>query len=301
MTSRLYKRACSLTVYRTAPVTTGFIGANPQFFAPQPNGVQITGLRVQFKIEKSLDSTPNKSEITVSNCAETTRAFLQSKPLIAQLDAGYDGNLRHVFSGDVRFAYSTHEETDWETKLSLGDGDRAYRYARTSRSYKKGASVMTALQEAAGSMGLKLDPSVTASTTLQAQFATGRTLQGPTRDELTRLLAPFGYHWSIQDGRLQILKDQNASPTSAYDVSQSTGMIGSPEWTTPEKSGASSRLKVKMLLFPELIPGGTIHVSSEAIEGLFRLNKVEHTGDTHGDDWMTEVEAVPRTGSVVQS
>lgn len=299
MTNRLFKRGCSVTVYQTAP--TGFIASNPQFFVEQPNGIVITDLRVQFKIEKSLDSSPNEATVTISNCTSTTRAFLQTKPLVVRVDAGYDGNLRHVFTGDLRYGNSDLKDPDWETVLQLGDGDRAYRFARASRSYKKGTSVLQALKDAAAAMGLKLSNDVIASPDLQSQFATGRTLQGPARDELTRLLAPFGFHWSIVDGKLQILKDQNATPATALTVNQASGLIGSPEYGSPEKNGKPATLHAKMLLYPEIIPGCQVAMTTDNISGVFRVVKVTHDCDTHGDKWETEIEATPLAGVTVAS
>lgn len=291
---RLFKRRCRLTVFRASPPTTGFVGQHPDYFTPQPNGLIIENLRVRFKIEKSLDSTPNEAEITVTNCNANTRAFMEAKPLVVKLEAGYDDDLKFLFMGDLRNGYSRVVDADWETVLKVADGDRAYRYARASRSYPKGTSVITALRELAATMGLQLPSDVATSPVLQAQFATGRTLHGPARDELTRLLAPYGYHWSTQDGRLQILKDQNAAPGTAFLISQSTGMIKSPEYSVPDKANASATLKTETLLYPELTAGATLQVDSLAISGFFRINKLTHNGDTHGDDWQTECESTPR-------
>ena len=296
--TRLANHACKVTAYRTTAV--GFAAQNPQFFIQQPsNAIEITDLRMQFKIEKSLEKTPNRCEVTITNCSSTTRAFLQTKPLVVRIDAGDDDNIRHLFTGDLRHGYSKIDGTEWLTVLELADGDRAYRNARVSRSYGKGTSVVTALKEAAAAMGLQLSNDILASADLQKQFATGRTLHGPAREELTRLLAPFGYNWSIQDGRMQILKDQNASATTAWVITQDTGrMVGSPEYTTPDKETKPPLLKIKARLFPELTPGGSISVASRDVQGLFRINKLTHTGDTHGDDWDTETESSPRPGSV---
>lgn len=295
MTARLFKRGCKVTVYNTQPV--GFVASNPQFFQLLPNAVEITDLRIQFKIEKSLDSTPNAATITITNAADRTRALFQTKPLIVRLDAGLDGDLRHVFTGDVRYAPSEQKPPDWETIVQLGDGDRAYRYARANVSYKAGTSVVTALKAAAAAMGLQLNPDIAASADLQQQFATGRSLHGPARDELTKLLAPFGYSWSFQDGKLQILKDQNATPATALAINSDNGMRGSPIYGTPDKNGTPPTLNVKMELYPAVTPGCQIYVTSKTINGIFRVSKLTHTGDTHGDPWTTEVEALPVSGA----
>jgi hypothetical protein len=152
-----------------------------------------------------------------------------------RLDAGYDGNLRHIFTGDIRKGWSELKDTDWLTHMHLADGDRAYRFARVNRAYTRGTSVLTALKEAARTMGLTLDAKVQASSVLQEQFANGRVVDGPARDELTALLAPYGYSWSIQNGKMQILRDEDTRTDQAFVIDETNGMIGSPEFSVPDQ------------------------------------------------------------------
>lgn len=290
---RLFKHPARVTAYRQSPgVPGGFINANPQFF-DLPNATIIEGLRIQFKVTKAIDSEPNPGELTITNCAEQTRVNLQTKPLRLKIEAGFDDSPRHVFTGDLRHGYSELVDADWETKLLLGDGDQAWRYARVSKTYKRGTSVAAILQHAASTMGFIIDAKTLATPALQAQVASGRALEGPTRDELTRLLAPYGYHWSMQDGQFQLLRDDETRADQARVISESTGMIGSPTFGAPGKNGQAAPINVKCRLYPELTPGGRIVVQSRAINGTFRVEKLTHTGDTHGDDWTTEIEAKP--------
>ena len=52
--------------YRAGPEPGSFIASNPQFFLQQPNAIEISDLRMQFKIEMSLESSPNAAEITIT-------------------------------------------------------------------------------------------------------------------------------------------------------------------------------------------------------------------------------------------
>ncbi len=303
MSGRLFKASAKVTAYRSVAGTPGgFVAANPQFFDQLPNAIEIENLRVQFEIEKSLDKEPNKCTVTVTNASPSTRVDLQAKPLIVLVQAGYDGELRYLFKGDLRYGFSHQDGTEWLTEMQLADGDRAYRYAQISKSYRKGMTVVSALRDCAKSMGLAIDTNTAISPELQAEFASGRSLWGDTRDELTRLLAPYGYQWSIQNGRLTILKDGQTTPGQAIVVAEHTGMIGSPEFSVPEQAAASSsgkprknnypKLQIRMLLYPELTPGMTINVQANAINGMFRVERVKHTGDTADDgEWETAIEA----------
>jgi hypothetical protein len=293
MSTLLFGRSGRVLAYRSTPGQPGsFESKNPQFFDHQPNGIEISDLRFEFDIEKSVDKEPNKCQVKITNCNENTRAFLCAKPLTVLVQAGYQGTLRYLFKGDLRYGFSTHDGPDWITTLQLADGDRAYRYAQITKSYRKGSLFMQVLGDAAKSMGLSLDAQTTGSDLAAQGFPGGHTLDGNTRDELSRLLAPYGYTWSIQNGRLQILRDNQTRQDAAIVINESTGMINSPESAAPEDTKKPPTLKIKHLLYPELTPGARIYVQSQAVSGTFRIEKVHHTGGTaDDDDWFTEIEA----------
>lgn len=264
-----------------------------KFFGERPNAVVITDLRVQFVVEKNLRSEPNTCDVTITNLSERSRSEAQAKPLYARLDAGYAGNLERLFTGDLRWGVSTLDGVDWNTKLQLGDGDRAFRFARVNRSFKGGVDARTAILETAHSMGLTAKFTPAAERELRAQFAGGLALTGPAQTELTRLLGPFGMSWSIQDGTLQILRAGEHRANAAIVISQDEGMIGSPEYGAPTKKHAKPTLSVSTMLQPAIVPGGLIAVTARNVKGTFRVERVTHRGDTHGDDWQSDVEATP--------
>lgn len=299
---RLYKRNARLTVYRARPATDGYLGA---LFDLIPNAVEITDLRMQFTIEKRLGGGPNTCTVIITNLAEYLRAELQTYPLYLYLDAGYDGEYRRIFTGDLRWGASIKRGVNWETTVQIGDGSRAYKSARVRRSFAAGTPVRTALREAARSMGLQLPRHLDVAPELDEQFAAGTVLEGPSRDELTRLLAPYGYEWTIQDGALQVYRDDQARPDQALVVSPDTGLIDSPEFAPPTYSAKPSKsvrrstvrsplLRFRTLLYPQIVPGCRVAVQSTTTDGIYKVVQVTHTGDTTPEgDWTTDVEAKP--------
>lgn len=287
---QLFGRTVSLVIARQPE---GFVGSNPGYFDQLGNGIEITDLRVEFEIKKNLGKEPNTCTCTVYNMSKESRALVDNRPLYARLAAGYAGVNRLMFAGNVTFAFSRRNGTDWETKIQIGDGQRAFSHAFLSRSYAKPVSAKQVLSDAATSMGLKLPPEAEQSPELQQALATGINTHGPAREILTRLLAPYGFGWSVQNGRLQILADGQVSNTTATLINQDSGMLGSPQHGIPHRPGEPADLTVEALVYPEILPGGMIEVESEAINGLYKAHDVTHKGDTHGDDWSTEVKALP--------
>lgn len=286
--SRLFKRAARLTLSR--PRGDGPGG----FFTQESNAVVVEQPRITFSVEKSLSSKPNTASIAIFNLAEQARAAFAVTPLHVRLEAGHDGEYAQVFAGDLRWGRSAPDGTEWVTTLEASDGGRAHVHARVSRSFKAGVDKRKALAELADTMGLKLPSTVDDARELLDQFQAGVTLQGPSAREMDRLAKSAGFEWSVQDGSLVMLRASDVRPGEAYVVSQDTGMIGSPEFGTPAKKGEPATLTARMLLAPQVGAGMLLKLDTRAIRGLFRTERVLHSGDTHGGDWVTEVEAKPR-------
>lgn len=292
--TELFGRVAKVIAFRAKAGTPGgFIASNPGFFDALPNGIEISKLRIQAQVEKSSDKEPNTCKIKISNCNEQTRTFLQTKPLIVRLEAGYEGVLNYVFTGDMRTAYTDFSSSTPVTHLELADGDRAFRYAQIAKSYRKGTAIITAIKDAAATLGLIIDARTLASPVLQqTQFDAGRTLDGPTETELTLLLTKFGYQWSMQDGRLTILKDNETRPDQAVLISEDTGMIGSPSFVAPSKPGKPTLIKVKRKFIASLTPGARIVVRSRDIPNVtYRIEKVSHDLDTKEGPFDSTIDA----------
>ena len=284
MSERLYKRVVAVTIARQQA---------GGFYRVLPNAVTVRDLRVAFAVEKHLGSEPNTCTVTIYNLNEDSRASLQRKPVQVRLEAGYDDNLARLFVGDVTWAQSSHEGSDWITKIQIGDGARSHAYAKVNRSFKAGVDKRTVIKELAGTMGLSMPNNIDQARELFDQFASGVSLEGPSQAEMTRVLKSSGMTWSVQDGRLQILRDGEVRADQAIVVDQTTGLIGSPEFGAPTEAGKKPVLTFKMLLYPGLTPGVKVKVQTRAINGVFRVERVQHSGDAWGPDWYSEVEATP--------
>lgn len=270
---------------------------DPLFFQELGTAVEVTRLRTTFKVEKSLKKEANPCEITITNLNEASRAEFTQRPLRVKLEAGTDGVLQHLFIGDIRPGSASEiVGTDWETRLLLGDGARAIQNARINRAYRSGTTMRTILRDVSKSFGLLLPRELEVDRALDAPLAVGETVTGWSADEISRLLAPYGYNWSIQDGRLQILKDGDLAPGEAWLIDEKNGMIGSPKYGAPKKKGKSPNVTVNTHLRPEISPGGRIQLRSRDVQGVFKVIRVGHSGDSHGtsqDSWTTEIEGKP--------
>lgn len=293
MAGKFYSRQVRVLAYRPKQVSVGGYNASHfDYFSNETNAVEITATRVAFKVEKDLEKEPNSCELILDNLNPGARHELTRNPLTVHLSAGWedDGGVRFLFGGDLRSGSPRHDGPEWTTTLHLADGGRALQHARVNRSYKAGTPAITVVRDAARSMGLLLPKNIESDPALTRSFTTGRQLYGNTAARLTELLQPYGYRWSIQNGRLSALKDDEIEPSRAIVVSQETGLIGSPEFGQPEKNGKPPQLKAAVFLNPEIIPGRLVSIRSISANGVFKVERVTHIGDTHGAEWTTEFE-----------
>lgn len=277
---------------------TGFVGNNPQFFERIGNALEIDKLRIRFEVSKGLGKEPNKTTIKISNLAEHTRTELErGKPLGVTLYAGYQNVYQLIAAGDLSRAFSIREgRTDIVTTLRVSDGLRAYQKGRMQRSYKPPIVALRVLEDAAKSLGLTLPPELEQSSELKQAIEGGISMHGQTRDVLTRLLAPYGYGWSIQDGRLLILKDDDLRPGEEFLVDAESGLVGIPERTYPEKAGGKSEVKFQTLLDPRIKSGSAVRLRSQLLNLSMKVTDVQHVGDTgSGGEMKTSVNGKPLT------
>jgi hypothetical protein len=244
-------RLCRVTLAKPRPTPTTRLGA----FVGEllPNGLEVTDLRVKFEVKRSTSSAPNTALITIYNLAPASRAQVIERPQVVMLEAGYRSTgLRRLLAG--------------------------------------GVTALAALREVASAMGLSVPRSVELRPELGRQFVQGLSLFGSASDAMSRLLAPFGLGWSIQDGELRILDERGVGPGEALSIDQDAGMIGSPEVNPPSKPKGKPTVSVKCLLLPEAKPGGQVQLVSRTVTGLHKIKEAGHAGDTHGPEWTTSLE-----------
>lgn len=286
MSDLLFNRICVVSVRQQPPGNT--------FFIEPTNATEIRDLRMRFEIKKTLKPEPNTCTITISNLADRVRAQFRKRPITVSIAAGYADNPRLLFKGDVLpGSFSKQSDTNYDTVLYLGDGVRAFSNARISKSYAPGTPLRAVLRDAAASLNLHLPTEFDTLPLLQTKLVSGEVVHGFSSDELTRLLSPLGFDWSIQNGKLQILNSTQASTEAIRVIDKDHGMIGSPSIKIDEKQKDPPTIQVKSKLFPELIPGARIRVEARETKGMFKVIQTIHKGDTRGDDWHTEIEGHP--------
>lgn len=267
--------------------------------------IEITGLRTQFKIERSDTKTIAHAEITVWNLSRETRNNMAKLPVPVTLKAGYGFDLEQIFSGDIAPTgiSVTRSGPDWLTTFKVGDGLKCHQTERVQLPLPQGMPVQQALIQAIGMLQnvdtKKVLAALSGNTiTLEGAFQQivgGSALSGRALDEIDRLARSAKKKVVIVDGELQLQPTDDSIaavsgtqyPTDFVpELTPQTGLIGSPEAVKDDFT------KFRCLLRPKIKPGLPVHVvwSIQPLGIWLRAKRVTHIGDTRGQEWYTDVE-----------
>lgn len=259
----------------------------------------LEGLRISFDIEKTNEGVPNPAKIEVYNLSDKSRSMLEDTGTRIILSAGYKDAFGVIFSGNIvrgkhkkkrklqkaKRALVTHryEGVDIVTEVEAADGGNKYRNAYTVRAYPPGTKVAEVVKSLATDFGMPANIDFS-SIDSKAQYANGHSIGQETRYALDDICKTFGLEWSIQNEVLQIISKDKTTKAGAILLNPKTGLIGSPVKTT-------AGCDFESLLQPSLAPGCQVKIESKFVNGMFKVRKVTHMGDSMDGDFLSKCEA----------
>lgn len=250
-------------------------------------------LRVAFQVTRSGKKDPNTADVSIYNLSKESRSALQEKNIVTTISAGYAENVSQIFIGELQRATSVRDGADWITSFQSGDGVKAYKQARISKSFAGPVAVTDVLEAAVNALGVglgNLREKLSEGGLREAltEFTNGFVAKGKAEQTVEKIAKALGYTFSIQDGQARFLGPTDTVNTDQVILLTSTsGLIGSPE------PGEDGIVKTRSLLQPDLLPGRRVKVEALEVDGFFRIEKSVFVGDTWGDDWYTDLELKP--------
>lgn len=285
--------------------------------------IDFSALRFRFAIRRGDIQTPNSADIRVYNVAPDTAYRAQKEFSRLILQAGYEGNYGVIFDGVIKQIRRGRESaTDTYLDITAADGDSAYNFAIVNASLAAGST--PADQTNAVMQGMEpwgVDPGYFPwdedASPPQNGLPRGKVLWGMCRDAMREIGKNTGSSWSIQDGKVNFVPDNAYLPGEIPVINAATGMIGMPEQT-------QNGIKVKCLLNPNIKIGGVIKLDNASIQqlryglavadtpanlmnkevvktnddGLYRVLVADHTGDTRGNDYYTDIICISVDGTI---
>lgn len=281
---------------------------------PGQVGVEVTSpIRITFDVEKTAEEEPNRHKIRVYNLKPERRREFEQTDMAVRLYAGYGEEAGPLLlaAGTVVDAYTYFDGPDVVTELQVLDGYKEIRDTAVSLGYAPGITSRVILGDLARHMSL---PLLVGQDVPERSWANGFSFYGPARTAMHKVAAGSGSEWSIQNQQLQVVARRGVTTRQAVVLAADSGLIGYPERMTENarekakvkdvNTGDNARLvsaqqqrhgwRVTSLLLPTINPGDPVIVQSRthAASGTWRVESVQHNGDSEGGDWQSELQLV---------
>ena len=266
---QLFIRKCKLVVSNTAG-----------------NGIDLSNLRVKFRVQAMTVNTLKNAEITVYNLSpDTAKAIFSTTPSNSpnnqfptaefnqvSLWAGYQtGPFAQIFQGNIVYMRLGREDalTNYLT-LVASDGDQGYNWGILNKSLPtpseatpadQFAAIVTALQPY--NIGAGYTPFASGyqgPAIVTKPLSRGKVLYDSLPNILNQFASSLGCIWNIQDGLLNIYPSNSPPPVQGdvITLTPQTGLVGVPEQTL-------DGLTVRCLLHPSIKTGSYVQVPTQYI------------------------------------
>jgi hypothetical protein len=268
-------------------------------------GVKTDKLRVAFEVKKGDTETPNEATIRVWNLADETMQRARREFDRVVLEAGYQDNSGVIYAGNIIGKRIIHENgVDAVLELTCGDGDEAYVGAVVSKTLAAGSTPKDVIGEVQNSFGEYGVQQGEIQELGGERLPRGKVMFGMTRRYAREAAYTTDTSWSIQDGKLTVVKREGYLSGEAVVLTSETGLVGAPEQT-------NDGLKVRCLLNPRIRVNGRVKIDNASVQeakaqagkdakqpaalnsdGFYRILQIAYVGDTRGQDWYCDLVCI---------
>lgn len=253
--------------------------------------------RVVFNILHDFGGFVSYADISIYGLSRETEAKAFKKGQTIDFKAGYADSIDYIFRGDVINLFREKKGADKLIRLICMGGAQNRQETSISKTMGKNTSLVDILKELATAIGYPL--TIKEDDFSDVNYGRGYVINGSPTNYLKKLAEAHGFNWVIENNRLVVVKSGSYRDGTIHQVSQFTGMVGAPEIT---EIGADVDLKLN----PKIKIGGRFQLTSEfktfnfsdvyfkgikasAGLGTYRIFKVEHSGDSYGDNWNSKI------------
>lgn len=266
--------------------------------------LDLSQLRIRFKIKQWDLQTPNNAVIRLTNAAPDTIKALQDEFTRVTLQVGYGGGqLGTIFDGNIIQVFDGREsQVDTMATIVAGDGDEAVNFSVTNQTLAAGSTLTEQFQAVIANFnGYGVKQGYIGALPANP-LPRGKAAVGMTKDVMRRLAQQAGANWSIQNGRVNVMPITGYLPGEAVVLNSDTGMIGFPQQT-------QDGITVRCLINPKITVGGRVQIANQDIikaqvspaytalnflprvadDGFYRVIVQDLIGDTRGNDWYADL------------
>lgn len=266
------------------------------FGKPGAKGKAVTGLDVNFTVEKTTEFKPNTATITVYNLSKENRAALEESDIQITLEAGYEGQFGIIFLGNDLIVQTRKIGVDYETTIRSRDGGKEISDTPINLEIPGGEFLEDSVREVVKVWDKTLGREVELKKLPKKKAKKSKAISKPVAEVLNLLLEPEGFEWSIQDGEFRVVEKTKGSDETVFVLGPTSGLIGSPERTKfrlPGDKTDTEGISFTCLLNPQVTPLRRVKLEGLSVKGIYKITRVRYVGDLKGNDWYCHAEGIP--------
>jgi hypothetical protein len=197
------------------------------------NALDVSDLHCTFNIKKTIQMQPNSSEITIYNLNVKTENAIMMTGKRVTVEAGYEGNqFGLIFDGDILQTIREREDgTTCKLTIIALDSDRAINFEIANFSIARGQTARSIIDHIASKASNPISLG-SISSKLEGQTLTrGKVIFGKASDYIRQIAKSYDLHYYMDDGMLNLISLDEIPEGEIFELSPSSGLIGTPEQT----------------------------------------------------------------------
>lgn len=270
--------------------------------------IDVSQLRCKFNIQKNYMHSDQWGDVTIYNLSSTDETEIMANAREVIVNAGYNnGPYGQIFRGSVyQPLRGKEDQTTYYCTLHCLDGDDTSNYVYNNFTLGPNQTALQIAQQIARNASVPFDQILKTKGDLSAQQTQrSKTFFGQSSQYMRKLAQNNNASFYNADGIPTLEALNTPPPTTGVPVNVETGMIGMPRQTT-------YGLQVRTLINPNIVVGGWIQLNNRDVipveiqpptiqnlldlDGLYRVIRIDITGDTRGNDWYYDLETVTQKG-----
>lgn len=255
-------------------------------------------LRLTFDITHEWGGNRSMANIAIYGLSRKTEGKIFKEYDEIALSAGYESSSGIIFNGQIKNVVKERNGPDRITRIfALADRIQTDK-AVISETAGKGSSVVDIIKRLGAAIGR---PVIIDEDDFSGEpvYARGKPLAGDPMIILRDLSDAHYFSFTLEGGRIRVLKKGSALKNRPLIIGQDTGMIGSPEITEYGVNVAVNlnpgiRLGQKIEIdsrTPNVAISNVLYQNIETVVdvGLYTVQQITYSGDSHNDNWEAKL------------
>lgn len=265
----------------------------------------VSQLRCTFEITKSGYAEANQSIIKIYNLnpSDENKVIKQGQRIV--IEAGYVGSqYGKIFDGQiVQVIRSKEDAVDYIITIVSMDNDRYTSYGLINTTVAAKQTARSAVDVLTNNAAVATEQGVISE--MGITYPRGKVMFGMSKDYLAQIAKSANATYYSEDGKVNIINIVQEPGNRIKSYGPRNGLLGTP-------SQNELGISCEVLLDPSVNINTFFHIDNERIagyqyqvgqpvrsldnEGIYRVIRLTHIGDTRGEDWKTSIEAVSQAG-----